>query len=287
MAIDQRPPALISIPDIPYRIIGSERIRLDMLYPAVPSPAPMPVIIFIASEQWNVDQRKLNPTAYLAEMGFFTISISHRLSTQAQFPAQIEDAKAAVHWVRSHAESCYLDPHHIGVWGISSGGHLAALLGTSAGITDLEGGTVLGEDASSVQAVATMASPIDLTCSDRGLGQNDSPCALLLGGPVEDRLELAQKANPLTHIRSNVPPFLVIHGEQDDVVPIEQSELLVRGLAGAGVDVTLARLHCEGHTLSPKASLHAQQMVADFFLTHLMGHNRPLRLEGEVERCSG
>jgi acetyl esterase/lipase len=188
--------------------------------------------------------------------------IEYRHSDQAIFPAQIHDVKLAVRWLHANAYYYGVDPARFGAWGDSAGGHLAALLGTSGGVPELEGAE-LGYSGSSskVQAVVDWFGLTDFTrvtpafefeiswplkdefydeYGDRPWYIYTVATTLLLGGPVSDHLELARQANPITWIDPTDPPFYIMHGDIDTIVPVEQSQILADALVGK-VPVTLQR----------------------------------------------
>src|SRR5262249_27571146 len=148
-----------------------------------------------------------------------------RFSQDAIWPAQIYDCKAAVRFLRANAAKYNLDPDHIGVGGDSAGGHLAAVLGTTGDVGELEGGLGNPGGSSRVQAVLDWSGPTDFTqIAQQSLPNSvlkhdapNSPEARLLGGPIEEKKELARTANPLTYIDKKTPPFLIMHGDADRV----------------------------------------------------------------------
>lgn len=259
--------ALRSLPDILYGSGDGVPLYLDMLQPDPRPERPMPTVIFIMGGGWMRKNRKVNFTPFLASAGFTTISIDHRTSDEALFPAQLADAKAAVRWVRANVEHYYLDPERIGVWGISSGAHLAALLGVSGDVPELEGMSGSPTYSSRVGAVATISAPVDL--SQLGGERIDSAEARLLGGLPRDRLELARLANPITYLGPDLLPFLMFHGDQDDVVPIRQSEQLYVALRDAGAEATFVPLPGEGHMLGDIYDEQVEPMIREFFVEHL------------------
>ena len=166
-------------------------------------------------------------------------SIDYRLTSTAPFPAQIEDCKAAVSWLRANASTYHLDPDHIGVWGMSAGGHLAALLGTSGGVPELEGGGDNMQYSSRVQAVCDVAGPADLPAMPNLGAKRIAAIEGLLGGPLEKDKVKAIAASPIHYVSKDDPPFLIVHGEGDRVVPVEQSQRFYEALQKAGVNATL------------------------------------------------
>ena len=192
------------------------------------------------------------PFDYLAQ-GFALASINYRLSQHAIFPAQIEDCKAAVRWLRAHAEQYRLDPTRFVAWGPSAGGHLAAMLGTTGHVTEFEVGAHL-DVSSRVQAVVDYYGPTDFLQMDAqrlpdGMIHNtpDSPESELVGGPIQENRNRVARCNPITYVSSDTPPFLIVHGDRDPLVPYGQSVLLVDALQKAGRDVTFYTVSGGGH----------------------------------------
>jgi acetyl esterase/lipase len=202
--------------------------------------------------------------------GYIIVSIEYRLSGEAPFPAAIEDCKAAVRWIRANADTYHFDPDHIGAWGHSAGGHLAALLGTSGGVAELEGTGDNSTFSSRVQAVCDMAGPSDiLQFYEAVSNSNDSMARIakssieqFLGGSVEQNRAKAIAASPTTYVSKDDPPFLIIHGENDMSIPVSQSELLASKLKAAGVHVTLIVPENRGHGVGGPA--FAQEITSFF-----------------------
>ncbi len=247
--------------DVEYGQGGERALRMHLLAPRERSEEPLPVLVWIHGGGWSGGSREsgLPRLIPFARQGFFCASIEYRFSQEAIFPAQIEDCKCAIRYLRAHAEKYGLDPERIGVWGNSAGGHLVALLGTSADVKELEGTGGWAEHSSAVQAVCDFCGPADFPAwsvdTHRAVRQ-------LFGGPLSERLELARLASPVTHASPQSPPFLIVHGDQDDVVPIAQSEALYKSLKGHGVDVTFERIPGAGHAL---VSPEVMQLAEKFF----------------------
>jgi acetyl esterase/lipase len=257
--------------DVEYAQFDDGGLFLD-LYIQEKSPQPVPAVVWIHGDLWTGGDKLDIPSVVLLTQGFAMVSIDYRQLGEATFPAQLYDCKAAIRWLRAHAKEYNIDPDHLGVWGAGGGGHLAALLGTTGNVTELEG-TVGGnlEYSSRVQAVCTYAAPTDLV----KLGENHSspkaPEALLLGKPVPANLKAAAAASPINYISKDDPPFLVMHGQSDDVVPIAQAETFAAALKSAGVSVEFVSLPT-GHL--PKGR-QMMQAVQDFFVAHL--HKPPAK----------
>jgi acetyl esterase/lipase len=271
LAQEKRPAGLPegakALRDLAYVPGGHERQHLDLYLPAEPD-GPLPVIVWVHGGSWRTGSKDRCPALPLVGKGYAVASLNYRLSQHAAFPAQIADCKTAIRWLRSHAREYGLDPEHIGAWGASAGGHLVALLGTAGGLKELEGKGENLDQSSKVQAVCDWFGPTDF----RGLGNStnaDNPVARLLGGPVSEKKELAALASPLAHVSKDAPPFLIMHGDQDQLVPLSASERLAEALKKAGVEVTLRTLADAGHGGAAFLSADTRNIVEEFFDRHL------------------
>jgi len=242
--------------DIPYASLH-ERNKLDIYLPEN-AARPYPVVVWIHGGGWESGDK--NTAAPFAELllphGFAVVGVGYRLSGDAIFPAQIHDCKAAIRWIRANAATYNFDPNRIGAWGASAGGHLASLLGTTGGLVGNEG--MVGGNlsfSSRVQAVVDFFGPTDFTQMSKFSLTNalfdhdaaDSPESLLIGGAIQQNRDKAAKASPLTYVSSDDPPFLILHGNQDNLVPYQQSELLRDALQRARVPVTFKIIPGAGH----------------------------------------
>ena len=238
--------------DIAYVTDGHERQKLDLYVPA-DTGENLPLIIWVHGGAWRGGNKThYRPMGYLSA-GYAGASINYRLSQHAVFPAQIEDVKAAIRWLRANAETYRLDPNRFAAWGSSAGGHLVAMLGTAGDIAEFEVGENL-KVSSKVQAVVDYFGPTDFLQMDAhrlpdGLVHDapDSPESKLVGGPIQEHKDRVAKANPITYVSKDNPPFLIIHGDQDKLVPFHQSVLLKDALEKAGVPVTFYRVEGGGH----------------------------------------
>ncbi len=258
--------------DLPYGAAGNFLLFLDLYRPEPLPPEPLPVVIYIHGGAWRRGDKALSRPPLLVESGRYIVAcINYRLSDQAIFPAQIHDCKAAVRWLRANAERYGIDASRIGAWGYSAGGHLAALLGTSGGSAALEGASGSPGVSSAIQAVVCVAAPSDLSRMGGWHDEPDSPEAQLVGGQLSERTELAQLANPLRYVAATTPPFLLIHGEDDDTVPLSQSQILYAALTEAGATASFVRLPRSGHNFglsSPHFGLVTGR-IQTFFDTYL------------------
>jgi acetyl esterase/lipase len=251
---------------------GHERQKLD-LYLLEHADGPLPVIVWVHGGGWFAGSKDGGgPALPLVGKGYAVAAINYRLSQHAPFPAQIEDCKAAIRWLRANAKMYNLAPEHIGVWGASAGGHFVALLGTSGDVKDLEGKEGPTDQSSSVQAVVDWFGPTDLTKMGGSHDQPNSPEARLLGGPVLDNKDKAARASPITYVTKDNPPFLM-HGDKDPTVPFSQSELLADALKKAGVEVTLQPVKGAGHGGREFSSAENLKLIEVFLDRHLKrGH---------------
>jgi len=212
----------------------------------------------------KADQLSKPGTDYLLEQGYAVANVNYRLSGEAKAPAQIQDIKTAVRWLRAHATEYQLNPDKFGAWGSSAGGNLVALLGTSAGVPALEGAELGNPDQSSrVQAVVDWFGPTDFLLMDQqfaGIPESqthdapDSPESLLVGAPIQSRPDLVRVMNPITYISSSSASFLIQHGTADSVVPFQQSQILYDALKAVIGEqrVTLTPLESAGHGGGPQ-----------------------------------
>lgn len=262
--------------DVVYASVGDKDLLLDLYLPSH-AAGPVPVILAVHGGAWRKGSKE-NPHALrMVERGYAVASITYRLSLEAIFPAQIHDCKAAVRWLRAHAGQYDLDPGRIGAWGGSAGGHLVALLGTSAGVEALEGTLGHSDQSSEVQAVCDFYGPSDFLRMNDLPGtmdheSADSPESQLIGAPIREQPDRVARANPITYIDGTEPPFLIIHGQQDKTVLINQSELLHAALQSAGVSSTFHPVPGAGHGfrgIPPAEKAKIDRWVDAFFDRHL------------------
>ena len=247
----------------------SDNLKLDLCLPDPLPDTPLPVILNIHGGGWQYGHRWLGRSLMFALFDFAYVSFDFRSSTEAIFPAKIKDCKTAVRWVRAHAEQYQFDPHRIGVWGISSGGHLAALLGVSDHVRQWET-EQWGGYSSSVQAVVDISGPTDLLQADWAWAhQLGEAVAQLLGGLPSEQKELASLASPMSHISSDTKStFCIIHGERDEIIPIQQSEKLHEALRATGVKSQFIRIP-EGDHMLEAAWDDLWQIMLNFFRSKL------------------
>ena len=225
--------------DLIYKTVNGEQIKLDLFIPAG-ATQPTPLVILIHGGGWvggNKDGFDGDALRW-AKRGYAAASVDYRLTDEAQFPAQIEDVKAAVRWLRAHAQEYNFDPNRFAAMGHSAGGHLAALLGTSGDISRFDVGDNLNFS-SKVQAVVDMAGPVDLPLFFAPKSGSPSKSIPLFGGTLEDKKDLVILASPIFHIGADTPPFLIISGLNDTAVGTVQPQLMYAALQKAGIPCQL------------------------------------------------
>lgn len=261
--------------DISYVTHGHEKQKLDLYLPEAHSK-PVPLLIWIHGGGWQNGSKSNCPflrQGYL-EKGYAVASLDYRLTDAAKFPAQIEDCKAAIRWLRAHAGKYGLNPDAFGVGGSSAGGHLVALVGTTGEMKEFDVGEHL-DISSRVQAVYDLFGPTDIirfvqTPGYESHAKADSPEGKLLGSaPLEARAE-AKRANPITYVTPDDPPYLIVHGDADGTVPINQSQSLHAALVAAGVPSRFITIKGGGHGMGfPGEPL--TELSSEFFARHLLG----------------
>ncbi len=244
-----------TIRDVEYANVDGIPLLLDLYLPSTGN-GPAPVIVWIHGGGWRAGTKAGGPAARQSLRGYAVASIDYRLSDVATHPAQINDCKAAIRWLRAHAGEYNLNPDRIAAYGSSAGGHLAAFLGTSGDVAELEGDVGGNSEYSSrVQAVVDWYGPAELLTMDAqalpcsGLCHTcaGSPESLMVGCTITSCPDLAIAASPIHYVSPDDPPFLIHHGTNDCTVPPLQSQVLRDALAAADVDVSLTFIDGAGH----------------------------------------
>ena len=254
--------------DLQYVENGHERNRLDLYLPEK-TDARLPLVVWIHGGAWQAGSKEGCPAVFLAAKGYAVASINYRLSQHAVFPAQIEDCKAAIRWLRANAAKYHVDSDHVGVWGASAGGHLVAMLGVTGKVKALEGQGGNLDQSSRVQCVVDWFGPSNFATMRGWHNDPGSPEARLIGGSVQENPEKARKASPLTYVDKDSAAFLIMHGDKDNVVPPGQSDELADALKKAGVEVTLQVIKDNGHGGPGFGSPERRKQIEDFFAKHL------------------
>jgi acetyl esterase/lipase len=266
--------------DLAYVKNGHARQVLDLFIP-MEAGGPLPVVVWIHGGAWSAGDKSGCPPLRVGytQRGYAVASLNYRLSQHASFPAQIEDCKAAIRWLRANAKRYNLDAARIGVWGSSAGGHLAALLGVTGDVKIFDVGAHL-DHSSAVACVMNDFGPTDFLQMDahgpRGAaaGHNgpNSPESRLIGGQItlpENKAKV-ERANPVTYVSNGDAPFLINHGDEDGTVPHHQSELLFDALKAADVPVRFNTVKGGGHGAG-FGGAQLEVMRRDFVDMHLKG----------------
>lgn len=256
--------------DIEYAQVGGHSLRLDIYSPKKPI-GKLPMVVWIHGGAWNSGSKDFCPIAFMAAQNLAIVSIDYRLDTVAPFPAQLYDCKSAIRWLRANAEKFNLDSNRIGIFGASAGGHLALLLATTADKPKLEGD--VGDNlnfSSRVQCVCAFYPPTDLNrlvSNPKFRANPDGDVAKLIGGAVEQNVDKALAASPLTYVDKNCAPVFLMHGGADELVPPDQSEIFYEALLKAGVEAQLEIIPGKGHGII--APPPVAQEIYKFFNRHL------------------
>lgn len=255
---------------------GSTRrdLKMDIIAPKVREGHKLcPAIVWICGGAYRVVDRSvwLPQMVFFAQRGYVIASIEYRTSNEAQFPDPLIDCKAAVRYLKAHAEAFCIDPNRICAMGESAGGTMASLLGTTKGITDYDKGDYLDES-SDVKAVVDFYGLTDLTDGPMNIREDIPEWALqdFLGVKYTD--SVARRASAVYYVNAATPPFMIFHGDDDLLVPIKQSETLYYYLQKYGVDSEFYILKGAGHG----ADEFYQREVLERIITFL---NRVLAVE--------
>lgn len=275
------PESVTYMKNIPYAASENPRQMLDIMLPKEPKMTPLPVIVFIHGGAFRAGSKDtgLWRLRHFAESGNYAcITINYRLTGESIWPTQIHDCKAAIRWIKANAKKYGMNPDKIGIWGSSAGGHLVAMLGTSAGVEAMDG--KLGDHtgiSSKVTCVVDFFGPTDFPSMDKDAppearmrhGIAGSPESMLMGFTIDENPKGAAVASPITYITPDDPPILIVHGTKDPIVPYPQSTRFHKALRKAGVDSTLISVDGGGHGRG--FGKEVNRTVERFFEHHLLG----------------
>ena len=261
--------------DLPYAGNSNPWQALDLYLPRTrTSDKPLPVVVYIHGGGWSGGSRRnAGPAlAFAASGNYAGISVGYRLSQEAKWPAQIHDCKAAIRWIRGHAQEYNLDAEHIGISGTSAGGHLVCLLGLTDGMKELDGS--IGEFtglSTRVACIANFCGPTDMASplmQGEAALKDDPAVAGLLGGSIAEKSAEAKACSPLTYVHAGAPPFLTAHGTKDLRVNFTNATRLHEALTKVGSPSILLVMTDAGHGFgSPELDRRLRQ----FFDMHLRG----------------
>ena len=261
-------------PDVVYGQGGDVELKMDIARPGLAvGDGPFPAVVCIHGGAWRGGNknryRKL--ITELAKRGYVAVTVQYRLAPAHTFPAQVQDVKCAVRYLRARAAELKIDPDRIGAMGESAGGHLSLMLGTTDSSAGLEGSGGHGEHSSRVQAVVNYFGPADLT-----LSYSDRVRPLLtdfIGGTPQDKPREHKLASPVTHLTRDDPPILTLHGTVDQVVPYEQATTLHAACEKVGVPHELVPFEAVDHGFAGEHLLRALELTMTFFDKHLKRGN--------------
>ena len=254
---------LVTVRDISFAEVDGKELLLDLRVPEnVQRP---PLVVWIHGGGWEIGDKKKCRSCWLVNKGYAVASINYRLSPKSIFPAQIHDCKAAIRWLRANQNTYGYEASRIAVAGSSAGGHLAALLGTSGGVEELEGTVGENPDESSrIQAAVSISGFSDLETSYASVP--DVRITRLIGGTPAERPEQSDLASPIHFVGPGDAPLLLIHGEEDPVVDPQQSVQLHRAYQEAKLESSLVMVPGIGHvdlsTRDPKLRAQVEQFLA-------------------------
>jgi acetyl esterase/lipase len=258
--------------DLPYVTNGHAKQKLDLYLPASPKG---PLLVCIHGGAWRSGSKNNAEGIPLLAYGYAVANVEYRFSQDAIFPAQIEDCKAAIRWLRAHASEYGYDPKHVGAWGASAGGHLIALLATTGNSHEFDVGENL-DQSSAIQCGVDLFGPTNFPDwkppSANPLIQRSGPdsCLVqLLGGLIEEKMDLARKASPVTWVSKDSAPLFILHGTKDPLVGLEQSQELADKLKAAGAEVILDVVQGGGHGGPPFFADDRPKRLLEFLNRHL------------------
>jgi acetyl esterase/lipase len=265
------PPAVTKTWDIAYASPGDTALRLDLVQPAA-AKGPLPAVLVIHGGAWREGGKEENRRLLIdfARRGYAAISPQYRFCPKDTFPAQVQDVKAAVRWLRSNAASLDVDPARIGAMGFSAGAHLALLLGVTGPEDGLDGAVPSGAPSSRVAAVVGFYPPVDLAAPElsefgRSLVKD------FLGASAAEKPGLARKASPLTFVSRGDAPALVFQGTKDSLVPDSQALNFARAMTAAGVPGRVELFVGAEHGFGGDDYTHAMAETFEFFDLYLKG----------------
>lgn len=288
------PPGIKELRNIRYIPDGDTAQELDLYLPEKPGDKPLPLIVHIHGGGWRGGSKYPCPVAPMVNKGYAVASVEYRFSQKAIFPAQIQDCQAAIRWLRAHSKDFNIDSTKVGVVGASAGGHLSALVGTAGGKKAFANIGGNDDQSDQVQAVCDYFGPADFTTvvqqaeADKNVrnifkfNTPTDPYSCLTGANLEDKAK-SEAVSPVHYVSKDSPPFLILHGTYDTLVPFAQSQELNAALKEKGVETWLQALPGSGHggPAFNKPALYV--MIMNFFDKHLKGADVKIELVPEAD----
>jgi len=267
------PQGVTGLADVVYSVVMGYRPMILDLYLPPKSSAPKPLIIYIHGGGWFAGHTRQSSAladfpkvlASLAAEGFVVASVEYRLSGEARFPAQLQDVRAAIRFLKGDAPKYGIDPSRVGLWGGSAGGHLTGLAAVTCGDRSLEAPLEIGKappaaGSECVQAAVSWYGVLDMAQS-AARQSGDGTIGKLLGCNKACEAALVTPANPISNIGPKTPPFLLIHGEEDKTVPVSESYHFEAALKAAGVPVQAIYIPGVDHSFIGKSPTETRAAV--------------------------
>ncbi len=266
----QVPATVLADRDVEYSAVGG-RQTMDIVRPREASTTPRPAVLLIHGGGFRNGSKEsyIALAVKLAEHGYVAATANYRLAPRNQFPAAVQDCKAAVRFLRANAAKYNLDAAHIGALGGSAGGHLVLMLGLTAGVEDFEGSGPNRDQSSAVQAVVDEYGPTDFTQSYSKSVDAAQVLPQFLGGDLDHERPLHMRASPLNWVTPNAAPTLAIHGTADTYVAYEQSLWMIERLIAAGVPAEIETISGAGHGFKGADALRADERAIAWFDKYL------------------
>jgi acetyl esterase/lipase len=264
------PDTVIADRDLVYSGVGG-RQTMDIVRPRAGSSTPRPAVLLVHGGGFRAGTKEsyIGLAVKLAEHGYTAATITYRLAPRNQFPAPLEDSKAAVRFLRANAAKYGIDPEHIGALGGSAGAHLVLMLGLTEGVPEFEGSGPNREQSSRVQCVVDEYGPTDFTQSYAKSVDAADVLPQFLGGDLKNDRMAHMRSSPLNWVTPNAAPILAIHGTADTYVAYEQSLWLIEKLIAAGVPAELQTISGAGHGFKGADAVHADELAIAWFDKYL------------------
>lgn len=254
--------------DVLFDTIDGTRLYMDVAVPE--GDGPFPCVVMFHGGAWSMGSRRdlSSVIETVAGRGYVAASASYRLAPKHKFPAQIQDARSAVRFLRANAKDHKIDADRIGTAGFSAGGHLALLLGLAGKVDGWDAGANL-ETSPKVRCVVDFFGPADLSLYGKSPGLEDAYMVPVFGKQCKTDPEIYKKASPVTYVTKDAPPVLLVHGTFDLVVPVVHSEGLHKKLKDAGATAELITVRGAGHGWEGAALARSTEDALKFLETHL------------------
>jgi acetyl esterase/lipase len=261
-------PAITTSWDVVYARAGDRELKLDLARPT--TRGPHPAVVVLHGGGWRMGNKKdVRPwVEMLARRGYVAAGVAYRLAPDHVFPAQIEDCKTAVRFLRTNADTYAIDKDRVAAMGYSAGGHLACLLGLTDESVGFDG-KLYPAQSSKVSCVIDYFGPTDLAGFGKDEAAQRSMLGPLIGAKFTEKPEAHERASPLTYVKRGTPPFLIFHGTKDWIVPIEQSRALANKLKDVGGSVKLIEVPDEGHGWAGRANVGTTEATLEFLAEQL------------------